>query len=440
MFWIFAGLLTVIAVAAVLYPLSRRPKELASADAYDLTVYKSQLQEIDGDVERGLIDKDEAEAARAEVARRLLNTQAALDKDLAADAAASAASGTKVKGKKGAKAKDAQLSMPKTATSGARMVAVVSLLVIPFCAFGLYFMLGTPNLEGQPLAQRLSKSPEQQSLVERVAAVERILQQNPDSLQGWKAIAPIYLSMRRANDAIRAYHNILRLEGETVENLSNLGEAIVVKDAGIVKPVSFGMFKRAYEMDKSQPKPRFFIAIGLGQMGQEQKAIEEWQAMITDFGESAPWAPFAKSQIAALEKKLAAGNGGTPNVTPPHGTRVAKDEQSAGASDAGNKSAGKGETELSGPTREDMEAAAQMTPEERQEMIENMVSQMAERLDEEGGSANDWVRLIRAEMVLNRPDKAAKTVSKAMKALNSDSDGLEKIKAAARSLGLSVTQ
>ena len=81
-----------------------------------------------------------------------------------------------------------------------------------------------------------------------------------------------------------------------------------------------------------------------------------------------------------------------------------------------------------------------MSAGDRQQMIENMVSQLAERLNKEGGSADEWVRLIRAELVLNRPDEASKTVAKALEALQSDVEGLEKVKAAARSLGVSVNQ
>ena len=80
MFWTIAVVLTLVTIAIVIYPLMRKERELDSADAYDLKIYKSQLQEIEGDVERGLIDETEAESARAEVARRLIGAQDALEK------------------------------------------------------------------------------------------------------------------------------------------------------------------------------------------------------------------------------------------------------------------------------------------------------------------------------------------------------------------------
>ncbi len=391
MFWTFAALLTALTVLVILYPLSRKAKNTDSADAYDLTVYKSQLKEIDSDVEKGLIAESEADAARAEVARRLLKTQEALDAEKAP-------------------------SDQSSKSSNIKIASVVALLVIPICSLGLYFTMGSPSLEGQPLAERLTKAPDKQTLIERVASVERVLNNNPDDLRGWKLLAPIYMTMRRPNDAISAYQNIIRLEGENADNLSDLGEAIVVGESGVVSPKAVGVFLRANKLQKKAPKPRFFLAIALGQQDKNVEAINAWQALINDSKPDSAWVPFAKEQIASLNKKISASSGTKPQATTAN------------------------ETTTSGPTKEDMEAAAQLSPEERKEMIQNMVTQLAERLEEEGGSAEDWVRLIRAELVLKRPDMAAKTVTKALKALQSDVEGLEKIKAAAGSLGLSTNQ
>jgi cytochrome c-type biogenesis protein CcmH len=388
MFWIFAALLTALAIMVVLYPLSRKQKKLESADAYDLTVYKSQLKEIDTDVKRGLIAASEADAARAEVARRLIYTQEAMDGEQ--ETAASNAGAVKIS-------------------------SLLALLIVPVVGLGLYYHMGKPDISGQPLAERLTKDPEQQTLIERVASVERVLKANPDDIRGWKLIAPIYLTMRRPDDAIRAYSNVVRLEGETAKNLSDLGEALVVKEGGVVTQKAIGLFLQANKLDRIAPKPRFFLAIALGQQDKIPQAIEAWQALISDSKPDSAWVPFAESQIAALNKKL----GETPATSVP-------DSQNASAT--------------KGPTQEDIDNAAQLDATDRQAMIENMVTTLSERLESEGGSAEEWVQLIRAELVLKRPDKAAKTVNKALEALRSDVSGMEKIKAAARSLGLSANQ
>ena len=68
--WFVFALMTALAVFAVLWPLGRgaRPQR----EGNEATVYKDQLAEIERDVAAGLIGASEAEAARVEIARRLL--------------------------------------------------------------------------------------------------------------------------------------------------------------------------------------------------------------------------------------------------------------------------------------------------------------------------------------------------------------------------------
>ncbi len=68
-----------------------------------------------------------------------------------------------------------------------------------------------------------------------------------------------------------------------------------------------------------------------------------------------------------------------------------------------------------GPTAEDMAAAAEMTPEERQAMVEGMVAQLAERLATEGGPAEDWARLITSLAALGRMEEAREIYAEAQK-------------------------
>nr|WP_321463408.1 c-type cytochrome biogenesis protein CcmI [uncultured Cohaesibacter sp.] len=404
MFWTIAVVLTLVTIVFAIYPLMRKERKLESASAYDLTIYKSQLKEIDGDVERGLIDEAEAESARAEVARRVIGAQDALDKERTA---------TRSDGSSGVG------SQPERDRVSLRVAVTTIALFIPLLSLGIYFALGSPDLEGQPLQARLSKPPEQQSLTELVASAERKLAANPDDLEGWKKMAPVYARMRRTEDAILAYRNILRLEGESVDALSDLGEVLVIRDAGVVKDEARALFQRANMLDATAPKPRFFIAIALGQTGEEREAILRWQALVDDSAEGAPWIPFANEQIAALQKRIASKSVADANPS--------NAPQTEGAA-------------LPNPSKEDVDSASEMSAEDRQQMIAGMVANLAERLKTEGGTADEWVRLIRAELVLNRPDMAAKTVTRALDALQSDIDGLEKVKAAARSLGVSIDQ
>jgi len=64
------------------------------------------------------------------------------------------------------------------------------------------------------------------------------------------------------------------------------------------------------------------------------------------------------------------------------------------------------ESPLKGPTAADMDAAAQMTPEERRQMIRSMVEGLAARLEETPDDLDGWRRLARAYRVLGETEKA----------------------------------
>ena len=67
--------LTSLALAILLVPLLLRRHTAASRESYNLAVYRDQLAEIDRDAARGLLMPEQAEAARAEIGRRILALQ-----------------------------------------------------------------------------------------------------------------------------------------------------------------------------------------------------------------------------------------------------------------------------------------------------------------------------------------------------------------------------
>ncbi len=74
--WVILGCLTAIVLFFLLGPLYRARTLARERAAFDAAVYRDQLGEVESDRERGLIGEKEAEAARIEIARRLLAADA----------------------------------------------------------------------------------------------------------------------------------------------------------------------------------------------------------------------------------------------------------------------------------------------------------------------------------------------------------------------------
>ena len=124
-FWILVGAMTLAVAGLMAIPLLRAPD--VQGENPDMAIYRAQLAEIDRDLERSLLEPDEAERSRTEISRRLL-----------------AASKT------GA----APLRSPKRQG----VVAAGVLAVIAAVTFATYTQLGAPGYGDVPLQARLAAS------------------------------------------------------------------------------------------------------------------------------------------------------------------------------------------------------------------------------------------------------------------------------------------
>ena len=80
----------------------------------------------------------------------------------------------------------------------------------------------------------------------------------------------------------------------------------------------------------------------------------------------------------------------------------------------------------------DVEAAAEMTEDDRQTMIRGMVNGLSERLALEGGPPSDWARLIAALGVLGEEERAIAIYTEALQRFAGNDAALEAIRNGAR--------
>ncbi|RWQ69231.1 MAG: c-type cytochrome biogenesis protein CcmI [Mesorhizobium sp.] len=378
LFWVIAAILTLGASLAVLLPLAGGPKDGSASSDHDLEVYRDQLSELDRDVARGLIQPAEAEEARAEIARRILR----LDNADPADKAAA--------------------RQPSMTT---RLVATAAVLVVPLVSWGLYSQLGSPDLPSQPLSERLAKNPADSSVDELVARAEAHLAANPSDGRGWDVLAPIYLRLQRFSDAVTAYRNAIRLDGDSAARQAGLGEAIANAAGGIVSADAQAAFEAALKLDPANPKASFYLAMGMAQEGRTEEATAAWQKMLAALPQDSAWR-------GAVEQALA---------------------------ESAKRSVASGEP-AKGPDAGDVDAASSMSPQDREAMINTMVAGLDEKLRQNPRDAEGWMQLIRSYVVLGKADQARAALNRGIAVFGSDSEEAKKFTAFAVSLGLTATE
>jgi cytochrome c-type biogenesis protein CcmH len=375
MLWLLLALMTAVAMFAALWPLTR--ERATGTSPTDLAVYRDQLEEIERDRLADFIGPAEAEAARVEVSRRLI---------AAADA------------------RDAVVASTIEAVALFRrrwFSALVVLVVLPLGAASLYLTLGSPNLPGQPLSARISTAHAEQSLAGLIAQVEAHLEKNPDDGRGWEVIAPVYMRLHRFDDAVKARRNALRALGETAERQAALGEALIAAADGVVTAEAKTALARATQLDDGNIKAQFFLGLAAEQDGTPAKAAQIWRDLLARAPEEAQWAGVVHEALARVEGPGAA------QPSP-------------------------------GPTSEDVGAASRLAPEQRDQMVRQMVERLATRLRADGSDVEGWLRLVRAYMVLGDSEHARGAVSDAHRALVKEPDKLRRLDDGVKDLGVKV--
>jgi cytochrome c-type biogenesis protein CcmH len=372
--WCIFAVMTAAAIFSVLLPLGRKPRAMGGGS--DLLVYKDQLREIDRDRAVGLIGEAEAEAARLEVSRRLI-------------AAADAQTPT-----------EAVSATPRNLL-GRRAAAVATLVILAFGPLGLYVVLGSPNVPGEPAFARVNTPQGGESLGRLVSQVEAHLERNPNDGAGWEVIAPVYMRMGRFDDAVQARKKALMLKGETAARDADLGEALTAAANGMVTAEAKAAFDRAAALDPHEAKARYFLGLAAEQDGDKEHAASLWRALLADAPVGAPWVGFVREAL----------------------TRVTSTPAANGPNSAG-------------PTAADVAAAADMSDQARIDMIRGMVARLADRLHDNGTDVVGWLRLVRAYVVLGDRDKARSAAADARRALVGHPDEIKQIDDLVKGLGL----
>jgi cytochrome c-type biogenesis protein CcmH len=270
MFWIAAAGLMGLTCLALLAALGEG-SAAATDEGHDRRFYEAQMAEIERQRGLGLMGEREAEAARAEAARRLL---------AAADA-----------------------PVVRAGARASRLAAALGVLIaVPAIALPVYLARGAPDVPGFALASRAKPQPAASGQADVSGAIQQIeahLQKNPEDGRGHEVIAPVYLRMGRAADAARSYAAALRILGPSAERHASLGEALVFQGEGVVTAEAKRAFAAALALDAGHVKARFFTALAAEQDGDRAQAAELLAGLQKDLPEGELKAEITR-QLATL--------------------------------------------------------------------------------------------------------------------------------------------
>lgn len=407
LFNVICAILALIVAGALLRPMTR-PRQETAGDAEDqksgdVAFYKSQLKELTRDLERGVISAEEAARARAEIARRLL----------AADRAPVADTGR---------------APPRVSTAAAVVIGAGIILG----GAGLYRWAGAPGYPDQPLKLRLAASEEARAnrlsqadmaakippsppvdlpadYAEMVARLRDVAGQRPDDLQGQRLLARHEAQLGQYDAAIAAQRNVLRILGDEArpDDRLLLLDLMVFQTRGYVSHEAEAIAREILEEAPENIGARYYIGLLYDGTDRPDVAFRLWREIV-ESGSMGPHAEMARRMIEQAADRA--------------GMRYALPQMPA--------------PQIPGPSAEEMAAASEMDPEARDEMIRGMVTRLNNRLANQGGTAEEWARLIGALGVLEETAQAQAIWNEAQQRFAERPEELDMVRAAAENAGL----
>jgi cytochrome c-type biogenesis protein CcmH len=348
--WAAFSALTALSAIIIVSPYWRA-RGSSPAQSQDVAVYKQQLAEIEDERERGLLGEPEAQAAKIEIARRII---------------------------RGAEAATATSRSSRSVFIPYAIVAFISTL-----SLGVYLIRGSPDLPDQPLAARKAPSGEP-SIEALVAKVEERLRLAPQDSAGWSVIAPVYMRLGRYADAANAFERAEELGGLPEERMGDYAEALTLANNGHVPEKARELFERAAASNAGDDRAKFWLGVWDEQNGKLTEAANRYRGMLKD-GLSDQAHAVVTARLSAVEAQLSGQPVSDPNQA---------------------------------------------------EMINRMVSGLAERLQADGSDLEGWLKLIRAYTVLGRRDDAINAMKQAQGQFSGNQGALGQIEEMAKSLGL----
>lgn len=368
MVWVVAALMAVGVIFAILRAFVVATPAFKASE-FDVQVYKDQLKSLDSDLERGVVSQDEAASAKLEISKRILVADKRTQNETVA----------------------------KTGRTSKIFLAAISAIMLGG-SMGLYFLLGSPQMPDQPLQARMEAAkiaranrPNQVEAeaqvpaltidadgdyLELIAKLRDTMKTRPNDVEGWKLLVLHESRIGNVRAAWRAKDRVILLLGDKASgaDYTDLAEFMIISTNGYVSTDAEAALAKALTRNAKSPRARYYSGLALAQNGRPDVAYRMWIGLLEEGPEDAPWVQLIRGQIGTVAR--AAGINPVDQNAP-------------------------------GPSADQVEAAGNMAPEERQNMIRGMVAGLAERLATDGGSPAEWARLIRAYGTLGETAQAS---------------------------------
>lgn len=260
-FWIISAFLVVVALVIVLPTLvARDPRTDDSRQAVNRAVFDRKLKELDEDLKRDLIGREQFEAARADLERTLID-------DLA------------------------DYSQPVFKKSG-KTVAIAVLLAVPVVSVFMYLKTdnGLASLSDDFQAE-VSDQDRRLTVEQAIRSLEHKLGDDPDDLAGWSMLGRSYLALGNFGRAVDAYERAYTLsKGTDADILVGYAEARALAAGQQFDEDTMAFFVRAVQIDPYHDRALWYAGYAAYHLHDYQSSVEYWERLLRQVPDDQPQA------------------------------------------------------------------------------------------------------------------------------------------------------
>ena len=251
-FWIVTVLLVVLGLVFVLLPLLRSNREgvMVSREEINKAIYHGKVEELQADLDKGLLDQGEYENALSDLQTTLLQ--------------------------------DAETEQQQVVKTGSNSLITIALaIILPVLSFILYKQISTGEFTNNVAHQQQAANPQALSLEESIASLEQRLQEKPNNVEGWKMLGQSYFIMQRYDSAKQAYLKGLDLVNQADPELLVLtAEASAFSNNELFTEYEKSLLKKALAINPNHERALWYSGYAAYTSEDYSNAVGYWQSLL----------------------------------------------------------------------------------------------------------------------------------------------------------------
>ncbi|MBX8577545.1 c-type cytochrome biogenesis protein CcmI [Pseudomonas cichorii] len=269
-FWMAAGLLLLAALSFLLIPVLRgrhvQPEE--DRTALNVALYQERVAELQGQQEEGVLSAAQMQSGRAEAARELLA--------------------------------DTEDTGPVRISRLGKALPLLAAVLVPALGLGLYLHYGASDKV--ELAREFSQPPT--SLADMTRRLERTVEAQPDSAEGFYFLARSYMAQERPGDAAKMLERAVALTGRQPELLGQWAQALYFASNKQFTPQVQALTDEALKADPREATSLGLLGIAAFESERYQIAVDYWTRLLSVLPPQDPSRQALEGGIARARENL----------------------------------------------------------------------------------------------------------------------------------------